>query len=360
MRRIMMVGNAKCVKGGITTVISFLRRHDWKNDGILVKFIPTYISNNNLIEILFYAAAYIRILFTMIIWKPNLVHIHMSYRGSFKRAYYIYKLAKICRIRIIVHLHGSEFKKWYYECNLKTREKITRLITDSNYFVVLGEKWKSFIYDIAPKANIIVARNTVEFPVERAVYDSDKCIFTFTGVLIKRKGVDILLDAISKCMLDKKCQHYKFYIAGVGEEELSLKTKTNDMQLGGSVSFLGWVNDLERKELLCESRALILPSYNEGLPMSILEALSFGVPVIATSVGSIGEAIKNGHNGFMVDAGNSDMLAECIKKIGMMDEKKWGTMSNNSRDVILEKFSSKKYIDTFKSIYLYDLEEKKC
>ncbi len=360
MRRIMMVGNAKCVKGGITTVISFLRRYDWKNDGISIKFIPTYISNNNLIEIIFYAVAYIRILFTVIIWRPNLVHIHMSYRGSFRRAYYIHKLAKKCKIRTIVHLHGSEFKKWYYECNPKMRRKISQLITDSDYFVVLGEKWRSFIHSIAPKANIIVARNTVEFPIERAVYNSDRCIFTFTGVLIKRKGVDILLDAISKCMLDKKCRHYKFYIAGAGEEELSLKTKTNNMQLSESISFLGWINDLERKKILCESRALILPSYNEGLPMSILEALSFGVPVIATSVGSIGEAIENGRNGFMVDVGNSDMLAECIKKIGMMDEKKWGAMSDSSRDVIFKKFSSKKYIDTFKRIYLYDLEEKRC
>ena len=111
--RVLMVGNHPSAKGGITSVISQLLAHDWDADGIEMRFIPTYIEAGALKKSLFFAAAYVRICGEMLFHRPDVVHMHMSYKGSFRRKYLIHKLCRRFGVRDVVHLHGSEFQKWY-------------------------------------------------------------------------------------------------------------------------------------------------------------------------------------------------------------------------------------------------------
>ena len=105
MVKVLMVGNSKDVKGGITSVINEMKKYDWDKNDIKFKFIPTFNAGNNISKILYFVIAYIKIFFNFVFNKPNILHIHMSHKGSFKRAYYITKLANIFKIKIIIHLH---------------------------------------------------------------------------------------------------------------------------------------------------------------------------------------------------------------------------------------------------------------
>ena len=116
--KVLMLGNDPSVKGGITSVISQLLAHDWNSEGIDMKFIPTYVETNNVRKILFFAKALRRINKELKTNKPDVVHMHMSYKGSFTRKFFLHKLCKKNNIPDIIHLHGSEFKKWRVQDSL--------------------------------------------------------------------------------------------------------------------------------------------------------------------------------------------------------------------------------------------------
>ena len=92
-----------------------------------------------------------------------------------------------------------------------------------------------------------------------------------------------------------------------GETE-RLLTYLADHKLETLVQFEGWVSGEKKHELLSSSDVYILPSYHEGLPISILEAMNYQLPVIATPVGGTAEAVQEGINGFLVTPGDKDAL----------------------------------------------------
>ena len=111
--KVLMIGNHQSVKGGITSVIQQLLSFDWDSVGVEMKFIPTYIEASGIKKIAYFIRAYMNIEKAMRTNKPDIVHIHMSYRGSFYRKYAIHKLCKKYGVPDVIHLHGSEFQKWY-------------------------------------------------------------------------------------------------------------------------------------------------------------------------------------------------------------------------------------------------------
>lgn len=352
MVKVLMVGNHPSVKGGITTVIKQFTSYNWNKEGIELKFIPTYVDKNTFFKILFFIISYIKIFIFLLYKRPNVIHIHMSYKGSFTRAYLIQRLSKIYKIKNIIHLHGSEFEKWYKVCNNKKREKIKKLLKDANYFIVLGKEWKDKIKKIEPTTKIIIANNAVKIPKETTSWNKEKFTFLFLGVLIKRKGVYDLLEAIYNLKEQNKIENTQFIIAGTGKEEATLKVKAKKLEIDKYINFFGWVDGLNKVKLLKNCQAMILPSYNEGLPMSILEAISYGMPIIATNVGDIEEAVINNKNGYIIETGNIKELEEAILNIKNANEEQWLEYSQKSKNIAKEKFSEANYFKKFKKLYM--------
>ena len=116
------------------------------------------------------------------------------------------------------------------------------------------------------------------------------------------------------------------------------------------VQFLGWINNEQKTELLKQSDILVLPSYNEGLPIAILEALSYGLPVISTNVGSISEAVIDGTNGFLYTPGDVDKLAMNMKQI-VEAPNLWNKFSSESRNIAEQKFSDVTFFEKIENIY---------
>mgnify|MGYP001851443109 CR=1 FL=1 len=356
MTKILMVGNDSSVKGGITTVISQFRNYDWSSQNVNFKFIPTYVDKNNVIKILFFCLAMTRITFDLIFFRPDIIHIHMSYKGSFTRANTVHRLCKLFKINDIIHLHGSEFKKWYDEIrDSKKQLKVRRLLKETSVVVVLGKEWEKRIKEIEPEARTIIVNNTIKLSDENVKYRKEKFNVLFLGVLIKRKGVHDLLSAISILKEKNILDNVNFTIAGTGDEKENLEKQATSLEISKYINFFGWVNDKEKRTLLADSQLLVLPSYNEGLPMAILEGISVGLPVISTNVGDISEAIINEKNGYLIDPGDVEKLAYYLEKIILAGEENWKKFSENSKEIASEKFSDKKYFDIFKKIYKGEL-----
>ena len=299
--KVLMIGNHQSVKGGITSVIQQLLSFDWDSAGVEMKFIPTYIEASGIKKIAYFIRAYMNIEKAMRTNKPDVVHIHMSYRGSFYRKYAIHNLCKKYGVPDVIHLHGSEFQKWYNESDDKS-------------------------------------------------WNGDTFQLLFLGVLIKRKGVADLIQAISLLKKEGRLNNLKFIIAGSGSEEENLKQQASELQVEHWIEFAGWTDGKAKERYLKESQALVLPSYNEGLPIAVLEAISYGLPVIATDVGDMAAAVREGENGFLIKPGDVSALADKIKKI-TEDKGRYNQMSTKSKEIALTEFSDRKYFEKIYNCY---------
>lgn len=348
--KVLMIGNHPSAKGGITSVIHQLLEYDWTADGIKMEFIPTYIETKNLKKSLFFVVAYMRILKRFLFQKPDVVHMHMSYKGSFRRKQMIHRLCRRFGIKDIIHLHGSEFQKWYNESDESLQKKIRVLLCESSAVIVLGEKWNQIIKGIDTNVNTIVVGNTVHIPMAQVKWNSERKQILFLGVLIQRKGVSDLLDAIHLLVHSENADDMHFVIAGSGEEESTLTEKCIRLGIEDYVTFAGWTDNKKKQELLSQSQLLVLPSYNEGLPIAILEAISYGMPVVATDVGDISAAVNDGKNGFLVQPGDVATLADRIRRVFENDEE-YRRMGRVSRELAEKQFSDTKYFALIKECY---------
>lgn len=344
-----MVGNDSSVKGGITSVINQIMSYDWKAHGVDMKFIPTYNETNNFKKILFFVQAYQGIKKQIKENKPDVVHIHMSYKGSFTRKYLIHKLCKKNNIPDIIHLHGSEFKKWYDEVNEKKKSEIRTLLCEAKACIVLGEKWNDLIKEIEPKANTVVVSNTVHIPGETVRWE-EPVKFLFLGVLIKRKGVSDLLKAIKLLKDELGAQKFKVVIAGSGVEEENLKIESHTLEIDNVVEFVGWIDGERKTRLLKSCQLLVLPSYNEGLPIAIIEAMSYGMPIVSTDVGDIPSAVLDGENGFLIKPGDISGLKERMRKV-ISSKSLYSELSLNAKKVCQSRFSDEYYFNMLASLY---------
>ena len=135
----------------------------------------------------------------------------------------------------------------------------------------------------------------------------------FVGRLRIRKGVEILLEALAR--LRSRLPGLRLLVAGDGEQGPSLERKAASLELTDRVSFLGRCSAGEVRELLAGSRALVVPSIYEGMPLVILEAMEAAVPVIASRVSGIPEVVEDGVTGWLVPAENIDELARALAEV---------------------------------------------
>lgn len=140
----------------------------------------------------------------------------------------------------------------------------------------------------------------------------------------------------------------RFVIAGDGPDRVDLERLSAALGVGDRVVFLGHRRDVPA--LLAASDAFVLPSRNEGLPLSILEALAAGRPTIATNVGGTSEAIRDGETGFLIPAGSPDRLAAGIRRV-LDNPEAAGRMAVRGRELVEREFSVGTMVERTTAVY---------
>lgn len=344
--KILMVGPHKDkVKGGISTVIKGYYDSQLFNQYNLM-LISTVIDGCKLFKLLWFIVSYFKMLIFLVFFNIDIVHIHIASRKSFYRKSFYIKLARLFRRKIILHMHGGEFDTFYWkECNNKKRRKITKILNMSDVIIALGESWKKKISQYC-SVDVRVVYNSVEANGYNPYNTNSKNVL-FLGRLEKEKGIFDLIEAAQYVIKEEK--DINFILAGNGDLH-SIMEVIEAKKLSNNFKVLGWVNSNEVKKLLKDSIAYVLPSYNEGMPMSILEAMSFGIPVVSTDVGSIPEIIKQGFNGFTINPGDIWELANSILYISRNYNERI-KISNNNFNEASGKYSSEVNYKTLLSIY---------
>ena len=187
--------------------------------------------------------------------------------------------------------------------------------------------------------------------VERSA-KGDECHVGTAALINPRKGLEHFIEAASLIKETDIDSNIKFTIAGTTAREddsrykRQLKNLIQENGLEENVEFLGWVDDMP--QYLHTLDVFILPSYNEGIPGVIREALAMKTPVIATDVGGVSEAVINGKNGFLVKPGDKDRIAEkTLYLLTNPTERK--RMGERGRQHIINNFTIKSYVETYTS-----------
>lgn len=348
--KVLMVGPSLLMKGGISTVLNNYKdaSNVFNKHNVKIDFFKTINTNIKYKQIASFI--YRLLLFSKIVKYYDIVHIHVSSKGSFLRKNIIAKICIKNNIPYIVHLHGSEFKLFFNKLNKRKQEIVKNFFKNANYNLVLGDKWKEFVGGITSNyKNIIVLNNAV--PQYEVINNSERMredflTVGFLGQIGKRKGVFDLIECVDELLDDI---NVLVKIAGNGElEHLNqLISKTKDPS---RFEVVGWIDALQKKDFFNSIDLLALPSYNEGLPMSILESMSYSKPIISTNVGSIEEAVINNKNGFIILPGDKQQLASAIKMFSihpyLLNE-----MGNESRRIFEEKFLLGNHIQKLAKIY---------
>lgn len=344
--KILMCGSDLSVKGGIVSVIkNYLQYNKW--DDFEIIFLPTHIDKNKFVKIIFFIKNLLKITYLCALKKIDIVHLHVSERGSIYRKIIIANICKKMNVKVIFHHHGAEFEEFYWSLNIKKQEYINKILEKIDLNIVLSKGLVSNIVNKAPNANIKVLYNAVE-TYESNQYNCNGNIILFLGRLGERKGVFDLVEVI-KVLDDIIDKNICFCLCGDGEIEV-VKKLIKNYNLDHRVSHIGWIEKEKKKEIFSKCIINVLPSYKEGLPMTILETMSFGIPNISTNIASIPEVINSELNGYLIEPGDIYNLSKRIEELTnnkVLREE----FSKNSFKLINEKFSLDKHIELLKSIW---------
>lgn len=132
------------------------------------------------------------------------------------------------------------------------------------------------------------------------------------GRLCEQKGQLLLVEALN--LLDKEGVIFEMVLAGDGEMRNVLEKKINEYKLEKKIHITGWISGDQVKKEILASRAMVLPSFAEGLPVVIMEALALGRPVVSTYVAGIPELVKHNSNGWLTPAGSLDDLVTVLRE----------------------------------------------
>ena len=306
--KVLFLGVSMNTKGGMTAVLVSYKKYI---DGM--RFIPTWKLGSKAVKAWYAAQALVRTWWLCKFDKDiRIVHIHGAANASFYRCRMFIELAKKCGKKVILHEHAADFVEFFNAAGDKA--DIVETINDCDYLIVLSNSWKDYFASIGVEESKIHVLNNIVSPpeAEDKPHNDGKLHLAYMGEISNRKGAFDLLKAIS----DNKDFFKDRLLLRMGGNEVDgdIRTYIKEHGLDGFVSYEGWISGQKKTDCLTWEDVYILPSYNEGLPIAILEAMSYSHPVISTPVGGIPEVVENGVNGILVQPGNTQEIADAIKR----------------------------------------------
>lgn len=346
---VLMCGSELSVRGGMVSVIkNYLNYSKWDDYNII--YIPTHVEKNKIIVLLYFMQAYIKILFKALKGDFKIAYFHTAERGSFFRKAILVKTLKRLGIKTVMHHHAAEFESFYAGLSDKKKKFVNDTLERVDLNIVLSNRLIPMITEKAPHAKVKVLYNAVE-TYKSNPYNTDAHNILFLGRLGERKGTYDLLKVIKR--LDEKIpRKIQFYLCGDGDID-GVKKIVAEYGIAHRIAHIGWIDSEQKAKCIANSMLNVLPSYNEGLPMSILETMAYGVPNISTNIASIPEVIREGENGFMIIPGDLNKLSENLLLL-INDEALRLRISQHAWGDITNEFALDTHISKLKG-YLADI-----
>lgn len=304
--QVLYIGPALEGKGGMSAV---LKAYQHQLPGFA--FLPSNSTKGTLAGLVSLVGTLLRMPLKRMKGK-RIAHIHFASRKSYARKRLIANWAKLLGYKVVMHCHGAEFAEFAREAGV---DNIGSALNKYSHVIVLSDYWEDYFKNTLHCSKVTIVPNIV-VPLKPS--DMPKCdsshpfTFLFLAAINDRKGIWDLLEACAK-LHDADGHGWRMIVAGAGDDKRLVET-IDKLGLNDKVKFVGWISGEKKSEIFAETNALILPSYNEGLPLTIIESLSLARGVITTPVGGIAEVIHDGETGLMVTPGDIDAIAKAMQQ----------------------------------------------
>lgn len=314
--RVLMVGTHPTkTLGGISTVVRGLLASP-----VAAEFDFRYVASQSdecgrAKKFLLAAAALTRFAWLLAWWRPQLVYVHAGSNASLYRKALFLALARGAGRRTVAHFHAGDFEHYYGRQGRAGRRLIRYGLGRAHRLIAVSRAACELLLRLLPQARVTFipnGLNLTEFAAAPTAPASDGCVrLLFVGAMGRLKGERDLIEAVRRAA--GRAPGLRLLMLGHGGE--SVKTLCEERGVWPRVEQLGPVPMSERAAFYRRADIFVLPSYGEGLPMSVIEALAAGLPVIATGVGGIPELVNDGAEGLLIAAGDVEALAGCIVRL---------------------------------------------
>lgn len=307
-KKVLVISVSNNGRGGVASVVTTFMNNDVLNNEFDINYLHSHNPRGKLIKYTSMLKAYFTFPFFLLFHDFHVAHIHGSLKGSFVRKYYFLIWLRIFSIPTIYQCHAALVTKFFTSLSPRKLSVFQSAFGKYQLRLCLGSSWVSHFSRLTHQDWEVLFNPVPELTLQKITHED--CNFTFMGELSERKGIHDLLNAFSQV----KSENSRLLIAGNGDID-SLKVLCDEIKILNKVEFLGWINNEQKLELLAKTDVVILPSYAEGLPMSVLEAMSVGLPVITTPVGAVEDAITHDVHGLLVEPGNIPQISQAITEL---------------------------------------------
>lgn len=350
MRKILIIGpSVSRSKGGMSTVIGEIIEDNELKNKYDINAYESYIDGSKFKVLLYSIWAAFKFLITGQAKKYDVYHIHVaSYGSTFRKRIYLKNIKKHGK-KVILHIHGAEYMVFFDKLSRKKKQQVIDTLRTADMVIALSNEWKNMFDTTFGLTSCYVLENGINIEkLAPAICDPEEhqTAFVTLGRLGERKGTYDLVDAIEQAK--EEVPELKCYLAGDGEVD-KFRAMIQERKLQNNIEVVGWADFTKKLELLRSTATVVLPSYNEGLPMSILEGMACGKAIISTTVGAIPEVVTE-ENGILVEPGDVNALATALIQCST-DLNKLRMMSNSNINKINTEFSMRKMHDTLSEYY---------
>lgn len=313
---ILMVGmHLTKTRGGITTLAAGILNSALKKDYDL-KYIASQAEDfGRFRKMLLAVTSAIRFIAICILRRPDLVYVHMGSNASLYRESVFILLGKLLGKSVLTHFHAGDLDN-YYPIQPRIGQKFIKdAIGLSDRLIAVSQESARQLRNLNHALSIAVIPNVIDTSAfldcvskEDSGHRNETVKLLFVGACGKLKGEKDLINALA--LLKDDGLALKVSVVGYGAE--NLRSMCEERGIADLVDHLGAVPMDERIAFYEQADIFVLPTYAEAMPISVIEAMAAGLPVITTAVGGIPELIDDGQEGLLFPKGNVEVLAQKI------------------------------------------------
>ena len=332
-------------QGGIDRMMASLRdeaERQGRSD-LRLRFAATR-GNGHIAFSLWHMSVFIvRMLILRLAGRLDVVHLNLAIRGSTWRKLILAWLAHALGVPYVVHLHGSEYQDFWTTAPTRRNRAINWLFRNAGRIIVLGSVWRQFLLSRLPDVadRLVIVPNATPRPRLEHRGGGELVHILFLGRVGDRKGVPQLGDALARMKADPS---WRATIAGDGHVAAA-RAKAVELGLVDRVDLPGWVGPEGVAELISTADIMVLPSFHENLPISIIEAMAAGLAIVATPVGAVEDIITDQVSGLLVAPGDVDGLTEALSRL-VSDRALRTQLGDKARAVHRSRLDMDHYLDT--------------
>lgn len=346
-KNILMLGTTSDSWGGIASVIA-LYQLNGLFDRRRVIYLATHRTGTRLEKCTQFLATFVRFFSLLLLRRVSIVHLHAACYVSFWRKAFFLLIADAFGVSTVLHIHSGHFPTFYTErCNSVSRFLVRFVLRRATKVAVVSTALNEWVRANCRPNSVITILNPATSDDHPQPCDREQSTLLFLGHLGKEKGTFDLISAMPA--VASAIPNAKLLLCGDGDLD-STKALISELALTDHVEILGWVDEHRRAQLLSTATICVLPSYAEGLPMSILEAMAARLPVVATRIGGVPEAINNGKEGLLIAPGDTTALADSIIHLLTHPDERT-KMAQAAFVKVKKKFAAERTISSLERLY---------